>query len=97
MSRLWEIDIYPADGQPDVLGRGVAADAADLGLGDGLQVVVGRGFLVDGDFTSDQIERLAQELFADSIVEQTVVAPVGNSGLNQAPDRFAAGPRAACL
>ncbi len=28
---LWEVDIYPADGQPDLLGRAVAAAAADWG------------------------------------------------------------------
>ena len=27
---LWEIDIYPAADQPDLLGRAVSADAAEL-------------------------------------------------------------------
>ena len=29
---LWEVDIYPADGQPDPAAEAVAASAADLGL-----------------------------------------------------------------
>ena len=31
---LWEVDIYPAEGQPDRLGQLVADDAADLGIAD---------------------------------------------------------------
>ena len=55
MNTLWEIDIYPAAGQPDILGRGVESDAADMGLGSGLIVVAGRGFLVQGELTAKQI------------------------------------------
>ena len=29
---LWEVDIYPAPGQPDVAASAIAAGAADLGL-----------------------------------------------------------------
>ena len=35
---LWEIDIYPAEGQPDRLGSAVAGDALDLGLSADLRV-----------------------------------------------------------
>ena len=35
---LWEVDIHPADGQPDVLGRQAAASAAELGLAGDLRV-----------------------------------------------------------
>ncbi len=38
---LWEIDIYPAPGQPDRLGMEVAANAAELGIASGLKVIVG--------------------------------------------------------
>src|SRR5262245_28504392 len=85
MTTLWQIDIYPAAGQTDVVGRGVASDAADLGLGKGFTVLAGRGFLVQGNLTTPQIKRLARELFADPIVEQTVVAPVGNLVLCRPP------------
>ena len=29
---LWEVDIYPAEGQPDLIADQVAADAGDLGI-----------------------------------------------------------------
>ncbi len=35
---LWEVDIYPKPGLPDLMARGVVADAADLGLGSELAV-----------------------------------------------------------
>ena len=46
---LWEVDIYPAAGQPDLLGRSVAAAAADLGLAADLAVAAARGYLIQGD------------------------------------------------
>ena len=33
---LWEVDMYPSEGQPDLAARAVAADAADLQLADRL-------------------------------------------------------------
>jgi phosphoribosylformylglycinamidine synthase II len=83
--KLWEIDIYPAPGQPDLLGRGVAADATDLGFGNQLDIEIGRGFLLEGDLTQQQVDRLARELLADHVVEQSVVAPVGDPMLARSP------------
>lgn len=80
---LWEIDIYPAAGQPDRLGSAVASDAADLGLASDLSVSAARGFLVQGDLDEAQANRLARELFADGIVERTVVARAGDRRLSE--------------
>lgn len=96
-NNLWEIDIYPAPGEPDILGRGVASDAADIGLGSGLAVSVGRGFLLQGELTKDQVNRLAHELFADHVVEQSVVAPVGDPILNRPPSMGSRDPAKASL
>jgi len=82
---LWEIDIYPAPGEPDLLGSGVASDAADLGLAGGLSIQGVRGYLLQGDLREPQVQQLARELFADGVVERTVVAPVGDRGLRQPP------------
>jgi phosphoribosylformylglycinamidine synthase len=82
---LWEIDIYPAEGQPDRLGNAVSSDAADLGLGE-LTVTAARGFLVQGDLNQAQADQLARELFADGVVERTVVAPVGDRQLQKSPN-----------
>ena len=83
---LWEIDIYPADGQPDRLGSAVAGDAADLGLASDLAVSAARGFLVQGELDEAQANQLARELFADGVVERTVVARAGDRRLAVPPN-----------
>ena len=83
---LWEVDIYPAPGQPDLIGSQVASDAADLGLDQGLAVVAARAYLVQGDLGQQEVDRIAAGLLADGLVERTVVAPAGDARLSQAPD-----------
>jgi phosphoribosylformylglycinamidine synthase subunit PurSL len=82
---LWEVDIYPAEGQPDLVGRRIATDAADLGLAEHLHVHAGHGYLLDGNLTETDAKRLAAELLSDPVVERTVVAPVGDGRLEVAP------------
>jgi phosphoribosylformylglycinamidine synthase len=77
---LWEVDIHPAGGQPDILGRSVAAEAADLGLGR-FAVHAARGFLVQGDISREQIDRLSRELLADLVVETPVVGKTGDDAV----------------
>ncbi len=83
---LWEVDIYPAKGQPDLGAEQVAASAAHLGVAEGLTVASARGYLIQGDLTQAQVARLADELLADSVVERTVVASVGDAALSQSPN-----------
>ncbi len=83
---LWEIDIYPAHGQPDLIGDQVAGDTADLGLAASLAVSAARGYLVQAELEREQVMRIAHELLADRVVERTVVAPVGDEALSEAPD-----------
>ncbi len=83
---LWEVDIYPADDQVDLIARQVAASAADLGLTDNLHVAAARGYLIQGDLDREQVARIADELLADRVVERTVVAPAGDVELARAPD-----------
>jgi phosphoribosylformylglycinamidine synthase II len=78
---LWEVDIYPAEGQPDRAARSVAAAAADLGLAESLPVIAASGYLIQGKLSREDVERLARELLADPVVERPVVAPVGDSSL----------------
>jgi phosphoribosylformylglycinamidine synthase subunit PurSL len=77
---LWEVDIHPAPGEPDLLGRSTAAQAHDLGLGD-LSIQAARGFLVQGDLSAAEIQRLAHELFADLVVERPVACRIGDDAL----------------
>jgi phosphoribosylformylglycinamidine synthase len=83
---LWEVDIYPAEGEPDLAARRVAHDAADLGIAANLPVAAARGFLIQGRLSRDQAERLARQLLADDVVERTVVAPVGDPRLAAPPN-----------
>ncbi len=82
---LWQVDIYPAPGQPDLEAARVKSEAFDLGLGDSLAVTSGRGFLLAGAADLPQVERLARGLLSDSIVERSVTARVGDSVLAQPP------------
>lgn len=83
---LWEVDIHPAPGQPDLIAQHVASQAADVGLPHDLKLTAARGFLIQGDLTREQIDRLATELLGDSVVETTVVAKIGDAVLAQSPD-----------
>ena len=82
---LWEIDIHPAPGQVDRLGQSVATGAAELGIAKLVSVHTARGFLLEGNLNEADATRLARELFADGIVERTLVAPVGDPRLCEHP------------
>lgn len=82
---LWEVDIYAAPGQPDVTAAGLQSDAEDLGIAKGMRVVTGRGYLIQGDLSQEDAERLAVELLFDPVVEQAVVAPAGDPALARPP------------
>ncbi len=82
---LWEIDVFPAPTELDRLGQRVATEAAELGIARELQVTAARGFLIEGAISRQQAEQLARELLADSVVERTVVAPVGDAALLASP------------
>ncbi len=56
---LWEIDISPRSGHPDLEGPRVSSDAADMGIAEGLLVHAVRGYLVQGDIDRDQMQTLA--------------------------------------
>jgi phosphoribosylformylglycinamidine synthase len=78
---LWEVDIYPREGQPDLIARDVAASAADLGLARELNVTAARAYLLQGPLEAAQVRRISDELLADAVVERTVIAPVGDAAL----------------
>ncbi|MGL4595608.1 MAG: phosphoribosylformylglycinamidine synthase subunit PurL [Thermoguttaceae bacterium] len=77
---LWEIDIFPSDSQPDVHGDALIHDAIDLGFSSDIHVKTAHGYLVQGDLAHDQINKLAEKLLADPIVEKTTFFAV--SGQN---------------
>ena len=81
---LWEVDIHPAPGEPDLLGRSTAAQAHDLGLGE-LSIRTARGYLVQGEISGEDMQRLARELFADLVVETTRFGQIGYDELDVDP------------
>ncbi len=81
---LWEVDIYPASGQPDLAAEALVAEAHDLGL-ESLQLKAGRGYLIEGKLDRSQIQTIAEQLLADRVVETTVVAEVGAAELHAPP------------
>jgi phosphoribosylformylglycinamidine synthase len=83
---LWEVDIYPRPDQPNLAAGRVTAEAADLGLADRLAVTAGWGYLIQGDLEPSQVLRIADELLADAIVEETTVAAVGDEVLSRPRD-----------
>ena len=74
---LWEIDIHPAEGQPDRVAERVAAAAREFGLANDLRVASARGFLIEGEsLDRTKVEKLAAELLVDPIVERADVRQV---------------------
>ena len=78
---LWEIDIHPVDGQPDLLGSTVMAEARELGISDSLHVHAAHGYLIQGDLDSHAAQTSAIRLLADPITERTVLAKIGSESL----------------
>jgi phosphoribosylformylglycinamidine synthase len=79
---LWEIDIHPGEGQLDRAAERVVAAARELGLAENLQVATARGFLVQGEsLDQSTIERFADRLLVDSVVERANIAPLGDARL----------------
>ena len=78
---LWEVDVYPAEGQVDSAGQALAAEARDLGLEANLSIASVRGFLLQGDLSEEQVRLAAMQLLADPITESISVARVGDASL----------------
>ncbi|WP_168566599.1 phosphoribosylformylglycinamidine synthase subunit PurL [Crateriforma spongiae] len=81
---LWQIDIYPADGEVDREGQRTREEIHELGLGD-VDVRCATGFLVQGDLDEGHAVDLAQSFLADAVVQRTVVAIVGDPDLAEPP------------
>ena len=85
--------------QANPIGRlRVAAAARELGLAGELQVAAARGFLVQGkSLDRGQVQRLANELLADLVVEAPVFGEVRDASLYESPTRLANGDRGQCV
>jgi phosphoribosylformylglycinamidine synthase len=65
----------------DQVAERLAAEAADLGIADNLQVHAARGYLLEGELTKQQVAQVAEELLVDGVVERTVLGLTGDEQL----------------
>lgn len=79
---LWQVEIRPADGQPDSLGAQAESAARELGISDRLQVQGIHGFLVQGSLDASSATRMAREYLADPIAQKVETAIVGDPKLS---------------
>jgi phosphoribosylformylglycinamidine synthase subunit PurSL len=78
---LWEIDIHPADGQPDLMGRQVISEALAMGLGSELAITAAHGYLIEGELSADEIKVAAKRLLSDPVTERFLLDQVGSASL----------------
>ena len=83
---LWEIDIYPREGFANRLATTVTTAAADLGIAGDVDVDAAHCYLLQGDLSRAQVEKLAESLLADGVVERTILGQVGEEVLQQSPN-----------
>lgn len=85
---LWEVDVVSKEASGDHAARAVVAGAADLGITGCTQARTAAGWLIEGDLTAADVERLAATVLADPVTESftaaavdTAAAPSGPAGL----------------
>lgn len=71
---VWQIELTPAPGQRDRWAEELQAEAADIGLVENLQVSCARGFLLQGDLTSEQVVEIADQLLTEPVVEKSSIS-----------------------
>lgn len=78
--KIWQVDVYPREGEPDRIAEQIVSDAVDLGLAtkDKLVIRGARGFLIQAELDQKTIEQIATKLLVDSVVEQFHVSLVGD-------------------
>ena len=82
---LWQIDIYPAEGQIDRESIRICEEISELGMDADVSLSVAKGFLIQGNFALDDAQRLAETLLCDGVTERSVVAIAGQDALNEPP------------
>lgn len=79
---LWQVEIRPAEGQPDSLGIQAETAARELGICDALEVHGIHGFLVQGSLDANSAAKMAWEYLADPIAQRVQTSLVGDPKLS---------------
>jgi phosphoribosylformylglycinamidine synthase subunit PurSL len=72
---LWHVRIEPAHALPDSLGQRLAAQAVESGLPGAWSVMTSRGFLIEGDISRAELDRVAKDVLVDPVVETHTIEP----------------------
>ena len=76
---IWEVEVSLEDAAADHAARDLVAAAASLGIDGCTRARSAAGWLVEGDLSRADVERLAAGVLADPVTESFVVTPVGGT------------------
>ena len=78
---LWEVDVHLRDATGDHAARALVAGATELGITGCTHAKTATGWLIEGDLSRADVERLAAAVLADPVTETFVVAEAGDAAL----------------
>jgi len=82
---LWEVDVSLLDADADHAARALVAAAAELALPGCTRARSTAGWLIEGEISRDELERVAARLLADPVTESFTLARVGDATLLTGP------------
>jgi len=94
---LWEIEIHPAAHLPDREAARVKSQCQALGVSSIREVRAARSFLIEGDISPAEIEKIATGFLVDTVVETHQIhnhsVPVGVNPKSEIPASKMTGPK----
>jgi len=75
---LWEVDVHLRDAAGDHAARALVAGATELGIGGCTQARTAAGWLIEGDLSRAEVERLAAAVLTDPVTETFTVGEAGD-------------------
>ncbi|MBU6221208.1 MAG: phosphoribosylformylglycinamidine synthase subunit PurL [Planctomycetes bacterium] len=82
---LWEVDVSLREAGSDHAARAVVAGAAELGIAGCTQARTSAGWLIEGEISRADAERLAAHLLTDPVTESFTLSQVGDPALLTGP------------
>jgi phosphoribosylformylglycinamidine synthase II len=82
---LWEVDVHLKDARVDHAARAVVAGAAELGIAGCTQAQTAAGWLIEGELSRADVERLAGAVLTDPVTESFTAAEAGAAALVAGP------------